>query len=70
MPPIEECEVLTILLSRMHSDLEVYCEAVAQLSRRDGTPLEAAYQRTEHARLAFENAWSLLKEHSAAHRCA
>jgi hypothetical protein len=57
-------------MSRMHSDLEVYCEAVAELSRRDGTPLEVAYQRTEQARLAFEGAWKLLKEHTATHKCA
>jgi hypothetical protein len=54
----------------MHTNLEVYCESVAQLSQRDGTPLEAAYQRTEHARLAFEDAWKLLKEHVAAHLCS
>jgi hypothetical protein len=70
MPPIETCEALTILLSRMHSDLQVYCEAVARLSWRDGTPLESAYERTEHARLAFENAWKLVREHTANHRCA
>jgi hypothetical protein len=40
------------------------------LSRRDGTPLESAYERTEHARLAFENAWKLVREHTADHRCA
>ena len=57
-------------MSRMHSDLEVYCETVAQLSQRDGTPLDVAYQRTEHARLAFEEAWKLLKEHTSAHGCA
>jgi hypothetical protein len=66
----ERCGTLTILMSRMHTNLEVYCESVAQLSQRDGTPLEAAYQRTEHARLAFEDAWKLLKEHLAAHLCS
>jgi hypothetical protein len=70
MRATEACGTLTILMSRMHSDLEVYCEAVAELSRRDGTPLEVAYQRTEHARLAFEGAWKLLKEHTATHQCA
>ena len=70
MPPIEPCGTLTILMSRMHSDLEVYCETVAQLSRRDGTPLDVAYQRAESARLAFEGAWKLLKEHTAEHKCA
>jgi hypothetical protein len=53
----------------MHSNLQVYCEAVAELSRRDGTPLEVVYGRTEHARLAFESAWKHLKEHTAAHGC-
>jgi len=70
VPLTEPCGTLTILMSRMHSDLEVYCEAVAELSRRDGTPLEVAYQRTEQARLAFEGAWKLLKEHTATHKCA
>ena len=70
MPATESCATLTILMSRMHSDLEVYCESVDALSRRDGTPLEIAYQRTENARLAFEGAWKLLKEHTATHKCA
>jgi hypothetical protein len=69
MLPLEKCEAVTILLSRMHSDLQVYCETVAELSRRDGTPLEVVYGRTEHARLAFERAWKQLKEHTSAHGC-
>ena len=41
----EECQELVILIGRLHSDLQVYCEAVALLSHRDGvTTLDAAYE--------------------------
>lgn len=69
MPRVEHCETLTILMARMHSDLEVYCEAVAQLSKRDGTPFDAVYERSERARIGFENARARLKEHIAEHGC-
>jgi hypothetical protein len=54
----------------MHTDLEVYCEAVALLSHRDGTTtLDAAYERSERARMAFEGARQRLKKHIADHGC-
>jgi hypothetical protein len=53
----------------MHSNLEVYCDAVAQLEQRDGTPFEAVYERSERARKALEDARARLNEHIAEHGC-
>ena len=70
MARIEECTELVILIGRMHSDLQVYCEAVALLSHRDGvTTLDAAYERSERARIAFAAARERLKTHIAEHGC-
>jgi hypothetical protein len=69
MSRVEQCETLTLLIARMHADLEVYCEAVAQLSHRDGTPFDAVYERSERARMALEAARAQLKEHIAQHDC-
>ncbi len=67
---VEKCTDLTVLLHRMHSDLQVYCESVDQLSRRNGSlTLDALYERSERARLAFEAARQRLKSHVAEHRC-
>ena len=48
----QSCETLTILMARSHADLEVYCEAVARLSHRDGTPFDELYALSERARRA------------------
>jgi len=69
MSRIEQCADLTILMGRMHSDLQVYCEAVEQLSHRDGTTLDVAYERSERARIAFELARDRLKAYLAEHGC-
>ena len=70
MSTLETCTELTILMNRMHTDLEVYCEAVAALSHRDGTQtLNAAYERSEGARMAFEGAREKLRSHMAQHGC-
>ena len=70
MALVGKCTDLTVLIHRMHADLEVYCEAVAQLSRRDGsTTLDSAYARSERARMAFEGARERLKKHIAEHGC-
>lgn len=70
MPLIEHCPDLTVLMGRMHSDLQVYCEAVEQLSHRDGVmTLDVVYERSERARLAFELARDRLKTHLAEHGC-
>ena len=69
MPRVEQCETLIILMARMHSDLEVYCDAVARLGQRDGTPFETIYERSEQARKALENARVRLNEHIAEHGC-
>ena len=69
MPRVDHCETLTILMSRMHSDLQVYCEAVARLSHRDGTPFDIVYERSERARLALEEARARLNAHVAEHKC-
>jgi hypothetical protein len=68
MSRIEQCSDLTILMGRMHSDLQVYCEAVEQLSHRDSsTTLDVAYERSERARIAFELARDRLKAYLAEH---
>jgi hypothetical protein len=70
MSRIERCTDLTVLIGRMHSDLQVYCEAVEHLSHRDGvTTLDEAYARSEHARLSFEAARERLKAHIVQHNC-
>ena len=70
MARVAECASLVILLSRMHTDLQVYCEAVGDLSHRDGvTTLDAAYERSERARITFEGARERLKAHIAEHGC-
>jgi hypothetical protein len=54
----------------MHTDLQVYCEAVELLSHRDGAlTLDALYERSERARVAFEHARNRLKAHIAEHGC-
>jgi len=68
MSRIEQGADLTVLMSRMHSDLQVYCESVERLSHRDGTmTLDVAYERSERARIAFELARDRLKAYLAEH---
>jgi hypothetical protein len=70
MSRLENCTDLDILLFRMHTDLQVYCEAVAQLAHRDkAMTLDAAYERSERARIAFEGGRQRLKAHIAEHGC-
>lgn len=70
MARTEECQELIILIGRLHSDLQVYCEAVALLGHRDGvTTLDAAYERSERARMAFAAARERLKMHIVEHGC-
>jgi len=70
MPRLQQCTDLTVLIGRMHADLQVYCEAVEKLSRRDGvTTLDDAYARSEHARLSFEASRERLRTHIAQHQC-
>jgi transcriptional regulator len=68
MSRIEQSIDLTVLIGRMHSDLQVYCEAVERLSHRDVTStLDAIYERSEHARIAFEFARDRLRAYIAEH---
>ena len=70
MPKLENCNDLTVLLNRMHSDLQVYCEAVAELGHIGGTrSLSVTYERSERARIAFEAARDRLNTHIAQHGC-
>lgn len=68
MLQLDNSSELTILISRMHTDLQVYCEAVDQLSHRDGhTTLDDLYERSERSRIAFEAARERLKMYTAKH---
>jgi hypothetical protein len=70
MAQFANCSDLTVLLNRMHTDLEVYCEAVAELSHIGGArTLNVAYERSERARIAFEAARDRLNAHIAQHGC-
>jgi len=57
MPKLESCNDLTVLLNRMHSDLQVYCEAVAELGHMGGTGVSMSPTNgASRARIAFEAA--------------
>ena len=69
MAQLANCSDLTVLLNRMHTDLQIYCEAVAELSHIGTRTLSVAYERSERARIAFEAARDRLNAHIAQHGC-